>query len=55
MLSVPVVIETTGVPRNRIDPSTWDALRRVGRYSDTTQNGSLRVDIECFVANPADV
>jgi hypothetical protein len=52
---VPIVIETTHVPRNRVDPSTWDALRRVGRYSDSTQGGSLRVDIECFVENPADL
>jgi len=54
-LRVPVAITTTGVPRNRVDPSTWDAIRRVGRYSDSSQNASLRVDIECFVDNPADL
>ena len=54
-LLVPVVITTTGVTRNRVDPSTWDAMRRVGRYSDSTQDASLRVDIECFVDNPADM
>jgi len=54
-LLVPIVITTTGVTRNRVDPSTWDAIRRVGRYSDSTQNASLRVDIECFVDNPADM
>ena len=54
-LLVPVVITTTGVPRNRVDPSTWDAMRRVGRYSDSSQNASLRVEIECFVDNPADL
>ena len=54
-LLVPVVITTAGVARNRVDPSTWDAMRRVGRYSDSTQDASLRVDIECFVDNPADM
>ena len=54
-LKVPVVITTTGVQRNRVDPSTWDAIRRVGRYSDSSQNASLRVEIECFVDNPADL
>jgi hypothetical protein len=54
-LRVPIVITTTGVARNRVDPSTWDAIRRVGRYSDSSQNASLRVEIECFVDNPADL
>jgi hypothetical protein len=53
-LLVPIVITTTEVPRNRVDPATWESIRRVGRYSDSTQNSSLRVDIECFVDNPAD-
>ena len=52
---VPITITTTGVARNRVDPSIWDALGRVGKYSDHTQDSSLRVDIECFVDNPADV
>jgi hypothetical protein len=26
----------------------------VGRYSDSTEKSSLRVDIECIVDNPAD-
>ncbi|CAN5116466.1 hypothetical protein BH11ACT2_BH11ACT2_17940 [soil metagenome] len=55
LIRVPIAITTTGVARNRIDPSTWDAVRKVGRYSDSTQNASLRVDIECFVANPAEL
>jgi hypothetical protein len=54
-VSVPIVITTTGIARNRVDPSIWDALGRVGRYSDSTQDSSLRVDIECLVDNPAEV
>lgn len=53
-IAIPIVITTTGVARNRVDPSTWEAISRVGQYSDSTQNSSLRVDIECHVENPAD-
>ncbi len=51
---VPITITTTGVARNRVDSGIWDALGRVGRYSDSTQDASLRVDIQCLVDNPAD-
>lgn len=53
-ITVPIVITTTGVPRNRVDPATWEAIARVGQYSDSTQNSSLRVEINCLVNNPAD-
>ncbi len=54
-LVVPIQIATTGIARNRVDPSTWDAVRRVGRYSDSTRDASVRIDIECLVDNPADM
>jgi hypothetical protein len=54
-ISVPITITSTGIRRNRVDPSIWAALGRVGRYSDTTEEGSLRVDIEAAVDNPAEV
>jgi hypothetical protein len=53
-ITVPIVITSTEIPRNRVDPAIWAAIARVGRYSDSTQNSSLRVDIECIVDNPAD-
>lgn len=53
-VTIPIVIATTGAARNRVDPSTWGAIGRVGRFIDSTQNSSLRVEIECVVANPAD-
>ncbi|HEY2644279.1 MAG TPA: hypothetical protein VGI56_11060 [Galbitalea sp.] len=53
-ISIPIVITTTEVPRNRVDPAIWASIARVGRYSDSTEKSSLRVDIECFVDNPAD-
>jgi hypothetical protein len=53
-ITVPIIIETTDVPRNRVDPATWEAIARVGQYSDSTHNSSLRVDIAALVDNPAD-
>jgi hypothetical protein len=53
-INVPIVVTTTDVQRNRVDPAIWASISRVGRYSDSTENSSLRVDIECIVDNPAD-
>lgn len=52
---VPIRITSTGISRNRVDPAIWAALGRVGRYSDSTEDGSLRVDIETLVDNPAEI
>jgi hypothetical protein len=54
MVSVPIVITTTGISRNRVDPATWGSIARVGTFSNLTENSSLRVEIDCLVANPAD-
>jgi hypothetical protein len=53
-ITVPIVLTSTDVPRNRVDPAIWASISRVGRYSDSTEKSSLRVDIECVVDNPAD-
>lgn len=53
-ITVPIVITTTGVARNRVDPSIWAALSKVGGFTDSVEKSSLRVDIECVVPNPAD-
>jgi hypothetical protein len=53
-LHVPIVVTTTGIPRNRVDPATWGSFARVGTFTDSTENSSLRVEIECLVSNPAD-
>jgi hypothetical protein len=50
----PIELTTTGVPHRRVDPETWQAIRVVGPYTDSIRDGSLRVDIECSVDNPAD-
>ena len=54
-LIVPIEITSTGIAKNRVDPSTWEALRRVGRYSDSTRDASVKIDVECLVDNPADL
>lgn len=53
-LTVPVRIEVSGLRRNRVDPGVWEALDRVGRYSDSTAGGALVIDLDCRVENPAD-
>ncbi|PRY69532.1 hypothetical protein B0I08_102208 [Glaciihabitans tibetensis] len=53
-LIVPIVVTTIGVPRNRVDPTTWESIRKIGRYRDSVQNSSLRLDIVCVVENPVD-
>ena len=53
-ITVPLVITTTSISRNRVDPAIWDAIGKVGRFIDSTHNSSLRVEIECVVNSPAD-
>jgi hypothetical protein len=53
-IRVPIVITTTGVPRNRVDPAAWEAIGRVGTYLDSTENQSLRLEVSALVDNPAD-
>lgn len=54
-LVIPISITSTGIRRNRVDPAIWAALSRVGRYADSIEDGSLRVDIQAIVDNPVDV
>jgi hypothetical protein len=53
-MHVPIVVQTTGVARSRVDPATWDAMRKVGRHSDSQRGGSLCVEIDCVVDRPAE-
>ena len=53
-LTLPLELQTTGAPRRRVDPETWQAIRAVGPFIDANKDGSLQVDIECSVDNPAD-
>ena len=53
-MHVPIVVQTSGVARGRVDPATWDAMRKVGRHTDSQRAGSLCVEIDCVVDRPAD-
>ena len=54
LLRFPIQIVIEGVPRRRVDPETWQAIRSVGPHIDSVRNGQLHVDIECSIENPAD-
>jgi hypothetical protein len=51
---VPITVRVSSMKRNRVDPGVWEALDRVGRYSDTTTQGSLHIEVDCVAVNPAD-
>ncbi len=51
---LPIVIGTTGIPRKRVNPSLWEALGKVGSHVVLVKDGSIRVEIDCIVGNPAD-
>ncbi len=53
-MHVPIVVQTSGVARGRVDPATWDAVRKVGRHADSQRSGSLSVEIDCVVDRPSD-
>ncbi|MEL0627741.1 hypothetical protein V6245_12390 [Salinibacterium amurskyense] len=53
-VAVGISITSSGVTRNRVDASTWEAVAKVGTYTDSIENSSVRLDIECLVDNPAD-
>jgi hypothetical protein len=53
-VEVPIVVSTTGIRRNRVTPATWSALERVGEYSASTHESSLRLRVHCIVDNPAE-
>ena len=53
-MHVPIVVQTSGVARGRVDPATWDAMRNVGRHTDSQRGGSLCVEIDCVVDRPTE-
>ena len=53
-VAIGISITSSGVTRNRVDASTWEAVAKVGTYTDSIQDSSVRLDIECLVDNPAD-
>lgn len=50
-----IVISTTGVPRNGVDPAAWQAIRKVGRYVETFAGSTLRIEITSVSHSSADL
>jgi hypothetical protein len=50
-----IVISTTGVPRNGVDPAAWQAIRKVGRYVETSSGSTLRIEITSVSDIPSDL
>ena len=50
----PLVLETTGVLRRRVDGAAWEAMGIVGPHIDSVREGSLRVEIDCTVDGASD-
>jgi hypothetical protein len=40
-----IVISTSGVPRNGVDPAAWQAIRKVGRYVESFSGSILRIEV----------
>ena len=53
-MHIPITLTTTGIPRNRVDPGTWNAVRKVGSYTDMQRGGSLALSIDCTVERPVE-
>ncbi|MGK9148771.1 hypothetical protein KXS11_14175 [Plantibacter flavus] len=52
-LTIPIALEASGVQRAKVDPAVWEALGRVGTYTDTYQKSRIRITIDSSVDNPA--
>jgi hypothetical protein len=51
---ISISIEALGVPRNQVDPGAWQAIRRVGRYTEEIRGAALGIDIRCVLERGAD-
>jgi hypothetical protein len=46
---ISIRIEATGVPRKQVDPAVWQAIRKVGAHTASSQEDVLLVAIDCEV------
>lgn len=53
-IGIRITIVTTGVPRTGVDPAAWQAIRKVGRFVESSSGFAMRIEIECAVENPAE-
>ncbi|MHA7987186.1 hypothetical protein ACX9R5_15410 [Rathayibacter sp. CAU 1779] len=52
--SLQIRLEAIGIPRRQVDPAAWQAIRRVGRYTETGQSAMVRIEVDCLVDATAD-
>ncbi len=54
-MNIPIEMVVTGLARNRVDPAVWEALGRVGPYTDSTQDTNVHIGLDCAVERPHDL
>jgi hypothetical protein len=52
-VAITITITTLGVARSRLDGSTREAIAKIGSYTESAEDSSVRLDIECLVNSPA--
>lgn len=50
-----IVMTTTSVPRNGVDPATWQAIRKVGRHVESFAGSTLRIEVTTVRDTRADL
>jgi hypothetical protein len=43
-----IAIVVAGVPYRRVDPTTWQAISRVGRHTRTGNGSTMHIEIDCI-------
>lgn len=49
---IAIGFDASGVPRKQVDPAVWQAISKVGAYTESNQEDNLRVDIDCELERP---
>lgn len=47
-------IELVGVPKRRVDPAAWQAIAKVGRYTERAEASTLHIAVDCMLDVVAD-
>jgi hypothetical protein len=55
LMQVPITIRINGVARPRVDPAVWNAMHKIGAYTETPDSTGVTVVIDCRVERPRDV
>ena len=50
---IAIGFEASGVPRKQVDPAVWQAIGKVGDFTESNQGTALRVDVDCDLERSA--